>query len=140
MALSDLPLASGKRHKEVFEDLGWLVRSEGNHIILTHIHHPQVFLSIPNHLEVKRQTLKKIVRDAGLTDEQYSVFFHGVPQVVQAVNAGEDLFKESTEADGKCRIHCMVCCQEICLSADLEVLAAAKREHPAVCSGPLSAK
>jgi predicted RNA binding protein YcfA (HicA-like mRNA interferase family) len=140
MAISDLPLASGKRHKEVFEELGWLVRSEGNHIILTHIHHPQVYLSIPNHHEVKRETLKKIVRDAGLTDEQYSIFFQGVPQVALAAKTDEELFKETAEADGKCRIHCMVCCQEICFSAELEVLAAAKREHPAVCSGPLSAK
>jgi predicted RNA binding protein YcfA (HicA-like mRNA interferase family) len=140
MAISDLPIASGKRHKEVFEDLGWLVRSEGNHIVLTHAHHPRVFLSIPNHPEVKKQTLKKIVRDAGLTDEQYSIFFHGVPKADQPANPEEELFREAIEADGRCRIHCMACCQEVCLSADIKVLAAAKRAHPAVCSGPLSAK
>ena len=106
MALTSLPLASGKRHKEVLEDLGWVVRSEGNHIVLTHLHHPQVFLSIPNHPEVKRQTLKKIVRDAGLTDEQYAIFFQGVPAIVENGElADEECYRETAQADGKSQIH-----------------------------------
>ena len=136
MALTSLPLANGKRHKEVFEGLGWVVRSEGNHIVLTHLNHPQVFLSIPNHPEVKKQTLKKIVRDAGLTDEQYAVFFHEMPDTIETV-AEDDLFKEIPQADGKSRIHCTTCCQEICLSADPVEIAAAKQLHPAKCSGPI---
>src|SRR5580698_10036343 len=98
MALSSLPLASGIRHKEVFEDLGWVVRSAGNHIVLTHTHHPQVFLSIPNHSEVKRQTLKKIVRDASLTDEQYAIFFQGIKAVKPGASE-EDAFRETPSSD-----------------------------------------
>jgi len=141
MALTTLPLASGKRHKEVFESLGWNLRVEGNHIVLTHPHYPQVFLSIPNHREVKRQTLKKIVRDAGLTDEQYAIFFQGVPggASIGAIQ-DEDLFRETPDTDGKSRIHCMICCIEICLSADPVELAAAKQAHPAQCAGPILAK
>jgi predicted RNA binding protein YcfA (HicA-like mRNA interferase family) len=136
MALTQLPIASGERHQEVFESLGWNLRVKGNHIVLTHPHHPQVFLSIPNHREVKRQTLKKIVRDAGLTDEQYAVFFDGAYQ--QSENSeGGDLFKETIEQDGQSRIHCMTCCQEVCLSANPAEIEAAKLAHPSTCSGPI---
>jgi predicted RNA binding protein YcfA (HicA-like mRNA interferase family) len=137
MALTDLPLASGKRHREVFEGLGWVTRSEGNHIVLTHPHHPQVFLSIPNHSEVKKQTLKKIVRDAGLSDEQYAVFFQGVPQTGPRTTTAEESFRETVEPDGRYRIHCMTCCQQVCLSFDPAEIAAAKESHPAICAGPL---
>ncbi|MDQ2925841.1 MAG: type II toxin-antitoxin system HicA family toxin [Acidobacteriota bacterium] len=75
MGLSDLPLADGKAHKKVFESLGWIVRKESTHIILTHPAHFGVNLSIPNHREVKRGTLKSLVRDAGLTDQKYRNFF-----------------------------------------------------------------
>jgi predicted RNA binding protein YcfA (HicA-like mRNA interferase family) len=136
MALTTLPLANGKRHKEVFESLGWILRTEGNHIVLTHPHYPQVFLSIPNHREVKRGTLKRIVRDAGLTDEQYAFFFQSIPQIAAATSEDE-LFRETLEGDGKSRIHCTVCCLEICLSADHSEISAAKLSHPSICTGPI---
>jgi len=139
MALTGLPLASGKRHREVFEALGWVVRTEGNHIVLTHPHHPQVFLSIPNHREVKRQTLKGIVRSAGLTDEQYSIFFREIPEATDKLEAVEDLFRETLEADGRSRVHCMKCCREICISIDPAEIAAAKQNHPLQCPGEISA-
>ncbi|MGH9599884.1 MAG: type II toxin-antitoxin system HicA family toxin [Terracidiphilus sp.] len=139
MALTSLPLAKGKRHKEVFEGLGWVVRTEGNHIVLTHPHHPQVFLSIPNHPEVKRQTLKKIVRDAGLTDEQYAIFFRGVAEVAERRIEEEELFRETAEADGSSRVHCMTCCKEVCLSADPAEIASAKQLHLSGCTGPIAA-
>jgi predicted RNA binding protein YcfA (HicA-like mRNA interferase family) len=136
MALSSLPLASGIRHKEVFEDLGWVVRSEGNHIVLTHPHHPQVFLSIPNHREVKKETLKKIVRDASLTDEQYAVFFKGI-KTSGPDPSQEDAFRETPASDGKLQILCMICCQPVCLSADPAEIEAAKQGHQNQCTGPL---
>jgi predicted RNA binding protein YcfA (HicA-like mRNA interferase family) len=140
MALSSLPLVSGKRHKEVFESLGWVVRTEGNHIVLTHSHHPNVYLSIPNHREVKKQTLKGIIRDAGLTDEQYAVFFQGSERFVMAASPAEDNFAESKDKDGTSHVHCKDCCEEICVSCDPEVIAVAKRDHPAQCKGPLAAR
>jgi predicted RNA binding protein YcfA (HicA-like mRNA interferase family) len=138
MALTDLPLASGKRHKKVFEDLGWLVRSEGNHIVLTHPHHPQVFLSIPNHQEVKKQTLKSIVRAAGLTDEQYASFFQGENRISEPKEANEP-FRETPEVDGRLHVHCPRCGQEVCVSADEAEIAAAKEQHPLKCTGPILA-
>jgi predicted RNA binding protein YcfA (HicA-like mRNA interferase family) len=138
MALTTLPLASGKRHKGVFESLGWTVRSESNHIVLTHPHYPEVFLSIPNHPEVKKQTLKKIVRDAGLSDEQYAVFFHGITSQVQRIEDDEDLFRETIE-NGQTRVHCMKCGQQICHTAEPPEIAAAKENHPSSCAGSITA-
>lgn len=78
MGLSDLPLASGKKHQKVFESLGWVLRRDGNHLVMTHPAHFGVNLSIPNHKQVRKGTLKQLVSKAGLTDEQYRVFFDGV--------------------------------------------------------------
>lgn len=75
MGLSDLPLASGQKHRKAFESLGWIVRRDSNHIVMTHPAHPDVNLSIPNHDEVKKQTLKRIVATAGLTDKLYRAVF-----------------------------------------------------------------
>lgn len=136
MSLTQLPLASGEQHQEVFESLGWNLRVKGNHIVLTHPHHPQVFLSIPNHREVKRQTLKKIVHDAGLTDEQYAVFFAGMPRQSVAPTE-EELFRETVEQDGQFRIHCTTCCREVCLSADPIEISQAKAAHSSACAGPI---
>jgi hypothetical protein len=35
MGLSDLPLASGKDHRKTFEKFGWILRRDGNHIVMT---------------------------------------------------------------------------------------------------------
>jgi predicted RNA binding protein YcfA (HicA-like mRNA interferase family) len=75
MGLSDLPDASGIDHEKIFQSLGWLTRRAGEHIVMTH---PNVFgvtLSIPNHKIVKRATLHKLIRSAGLTDAAYRKIF-----------------------------------------------------------------
>jgi predicted RNA binding protein YcfA (HicA-like mRNA interferase family) len=74
MGLSELPLACGTDHKKAFEKFGWVERRTGNHIIMTHSHFENP-ISIPNHKEVKRTTLKTILRSIGVTDAQYRVFF-----------------------------------------------------------------
>lgn len=47
MSLTDLPLASGQQHKKVFESLGWEVRRDANHIVMTHRNIAGVTISIP---------------------------------------------------------------------------------------------
>lgn len=138
MGLSQLPLASGKKHKEVLEALGWVVQSEGNHIVLTHAHYPEVFLSIPNHAEVKKGTLKSILRDAGITDEQYAVFFASRPRKTVDLDAsGDGDFRHTNEPDGKIRVHCSICCAEVCLSSEVDEIAALKTSHLGQCAGPI---
>jgi len=69
MALSDLPLDSGRRHARVFIALGWVLRRDGEHIVLAKA--GVGLISIPNHREVKRPTLSRIIQRAGITDEAY---------------------------------------------------------------------
>ena len=76
MALSDLPLASGREHMKVFLSLGWTLRRDGEHIVLKKSGVGMV--SIPNHREVKRPTLSRIIRRAGLTDEAYKQAFEAL--------------------------------------------------------------
>jgi hypothetical protein len=73
MALTDLPLDKGKRIYKVFERIGFKLegRSEKNHFILRKPDNPHLFISIPDHPEVDRRTLKAEVRKTGLTDAQF---------------------------------------------------------------------
>ena len=66
-----LPVISGKEVVRAFERAGWkMSRREGSHIILTKAGTP-VTLSVPDHREVKRGTLRSLVRKAGLSVEEF---------------------------------------------------------------------
>ena len=66
-----LPAISGKKAVDAFEKAGWQVtRREGSHIILTKAGMPTV-LSIPDHREVRRGTLRSLIRKAGLSVEEF---------------------------------------------------------------------
>ena len=62
------------RHREVvkaFERLGWQVaRQRGSQTILTKEGHIAT-LSVPNHPEVARGTLRSLIRKAGLSLEEF---------------------------------------------------------------------
>lgn len=79
MGLSDLPLASGEKHAACFERLGWTRdwkrRGRGAHILLTK-EGVRATLSIPNHHEVKRTIISKLIALAGITQEKYLEEFH----------------------------------------------------------------
>jgi HicA-like toxin of HicAB toxin-antitoxin system len=77
MALTDLPFDKGKRICKVFESIGFELkgRSEKNHFILQRPNDPHLFISIPDHPKVDRQTLKAEIRKAGLTDAQFRVHY-----------------------------------------------------------------
>ena len=56
---------------KLFQRLGWqIVRQKGSHIIMTKPGH-MATLSIPNHQEVARGTLRSLIAKAGLTVEQF---------------------------------------------------------------------
>lgn len=56
---------------KMFQRLGWqIVRQKGSHIIMTRPGHIAT-LSIPNHQEVARGTLRSLIARAGLTVEQF---------------------------------------------------------------------
>jgi hypothetical protein len=79
MGLSDLPLASGEKHAACFERLGWTRdwkrRGRGSHIRLTK-QGVRATLSIPDHREVKRTIIAKLISLAGITQEKYVEEFH----------------------------------------------------------------
>jgi len=68
--MSHLPVLSGRRVVKVFESFGWQVaRQRGSHIILIKSGHIAT-LSVPDHREVARGTLRALIRLADLTVEQ----------------------------------------------------------------------
>jgi predicted RNA binding protein YcfA (HicA-like mRNA interferase family) len=66
-----LPAISGKKAVDAFMEAGWRVaRREGSHIILTKVGMPTI-LSVPDHREVRRGTLRSLIRKAGLSVEEF---------------------------------------------------------------------
>jgi len=69
--MAKLPLLSGREVVKVFNRLGWEVaRQRGSHIILVKEGHIAT-LSVPNHREVARGTLRSLIARAGLTVEEF---------------------------------------------------------------------
>ena len=68
--MSKLPLISGKKAIKIFTKIGYrIVRQKGSHIRL---HHPQKRpLTIPNHKVLGRGILRKLIRDAELSVEEF---------------------------------------------------------------------
>jgi predicted RNA binding protein YcfA (HicA-like mRNA interferase family) len=66
-----LPVISGKICIQALLRLGFLVRSqEGSHVILVR-DEPKKRLVVPNHKELEKGTLRAIIRQAGLTVEEF---------------------------------------------------------------------
>jgi predicted RNA binding protein YcfA (HicA-like mRNA interferase family) len=70
--VSKLPRnVSGREAVAAFEKIGWVIRRPGNHIIMGKAgvsHH----LSVPDHPDLKAGTLSRLVKDAGLTPEEFT--------------------------------------------------------------------
>ncbi len=67
-----LPVLSGREVVQVFERFGWQVaRQRGSHIILVKPEHIAT-LSVPDHKEVAKGTLRSLIRTAGLTVEAFT--------------------------------------------------------------------
>ena len=66
-----VPLLRPREVVYAFERLGWRVaRQRGSHIVLTKSTGP-VTLSIPDHAQVARGTLRALIAKAGLTVEEF---------------------------------------------------------------------
>jgi predicted RNA binding protein YcfA (HicA-like mRNA interferase family) len=58
---------SGREVVRVFQSLGWqIVRQNGSHIIMTK-KNELASLSVPDHREIAKGTLRSLIRAAGLT-------------------------------------------------------------------------
>ncbi len=66
-----LPVLSGRKAARVFEKFGWEVaRRRGSHIILVK-EGEMATLSVPDHKEIAKGTLRSLIRSAGLTVEAF---------------------------------------------------------------------
>ncbi|RXT03661.1 type II toxin-antitoxin system HicA family toxin [Ammoniphilus sp. CFH 90114] len=66
-----LPVVSGMEARRAFENDGWIFkRQKGSHMILTK-QGMRVTLSIPNHKELDRGTLRSLISDIGLTVDEF---------------------------------------------------------------------
>ncbi len=66
-----LPALSGKEVVRIFETFGWSVaRQRSSHIVMTK-EGEIATLSVPNHKEVAKGTLRSLIRSAGLTVDEF---------------------------------------------------------------------
>ena len=65
-----LPVASGKDVIKALSKIGYYVRDrKGSHV---HLRHPyRKPLTVPDHPEIARGTLRAIIKEAGLTVEEF---------------------------------------------------------------------
>ncbi len=67
-----LPVVSGQQAVKAFQKLGYEVDGQhGSHIILRRAEPPHRRLSIPNHKEIAKGTLRALIREAGLTVDDF---------------------------------------------------------------------
>jgi predicted RNA binding protein YcfA (HicA-like mRNA interferase family) len=73
--MSRLPVCSGADAVKAFRQLGYeLDHQTGSHIILRHP--SQRRLTVPNHRELAKGTLRALIREAGMTKEQFTDLLH----------------------------------------------------------------
>ncbi len=66
-----LPVISGRQARRAFEKTGWVFnRQRGSHMVLVKSGTP-FNLTIPDHRELDRGLLRGLIRDAGLTVEEF---------------------------------------------------------------------
>ncbi len=66
-----LPLLSGRKVAQAFVRLGWRVaRQKGSHIILVKTGHIAT-LSVPDHREIARGTLRSLLQRSGVSLEDF---------------------------------------------------------------------
>ncbi len=68
--MSRLPVCSGQDAIRAFEKLGYRIDHQtGSHIILRHASMRR--LTVPNHRELAKGTLRALIREAGLTKDEF---------------------------------------------------------------------
>ncbi|MGD9635469.1 MAG: type II toxin-antitoxin system HicA family toxin [Pirellulales bacterium] len=70
--MSKLPVVSGRDAIRALEKVGYVVdRQRGSHIVLRHAQPPHRRITIPDHREVAKGTLRGVIRSAGLTVDEF---------------------------------------------------------------------
>lgn len=70
--MSKLPVLSGKELCKILKKIGYKIDHQtGSHMILRNINPPHRRLTVPNHKEIAKGTLRKIIRESGLSVEVF---------------------------------------------------------------------
>jgi predicted RNA binding protein YcfA (HicA-like mRNA interferase family) len=70
--MSKLPILSGKELCKLLQLIGYIFDHQtGSHIILRNDSYPFRRLTVPNHKEISKGTLRNIIREAGLTLDEF---------------------------------------------------------------------
>lgn len=70
--MSELPRISGREVVKALHRIGYEIdRQKGSHIILRQTEYPHRRIVVPDHKEVAKGTLRAIIREAGLTVEEF---------------------------------------------------------------------
>ncbi len=70
--MGKLPVVSGKETVKALSKVQYEVdHQKGSHIILRQNKHPFRRITIPNHKEIAKGTLRAILRESGLTVEEF---------------------------------------------------------------------
>jgi predicted RNA binding protein YcfA (HicA-like mRNA interferase family) len=66
-----LPVLSGRKTVRAFEKLGWQVaRQRGSHVVM--VKEGEIAtLSVPDHKEIGKGTLRSLIRNAGITVDEF---------------------------------------------------------------------
>jgi predicted RNA binding protein YcfA (HicA-like mRNA interferase family) len=71
--VSKLPVLSANELIKALYKIGYLIDHQtGSHIILRNVNYPFRRLTIPNHKEIAKGTLRAIIRQAGLSVEEFT--------------------------------------------------------------------
>jgi len=74
--MASLPSVSGRELVRAFSKDGWqMVRQRGSHMILVKEGH-MATLSVPDHREVAKGTLRSLIRSSGLTADGFVALLH----------------------------------------------------------------
>ena len=70
--MSKLPVISGRELCNILEKAGYFKDHQtGSHIILRHKHPPYRRLTVPDHKEIAKGTLRAIIRQVGMTVDAF---------------------------------------------------------------------
>ena len=70
--MSNLPRISGREVVAALSKIGYLKdRQKGSHIVLRQVNYPHRRIVVPDHKEIAKGTLRKIIKEAGLTVEEF---------------------------------------------------------------------
>jgi predicted RNA binding protein YcfA (HicA-like mRNA interferase family) len=70
--MAPLPTVSGKEAVKALKNAGYeFSHQRGSHMILRYAEEPYRRISVPDHKELRKGLLRAIIRDAGLTVDQF---------------------------------------------------------------------